>query len=85
MEPWSVGSGVENNHCEISEMSQNNNKYNGAELLSRLTDEIKCIFFSSSSYPRVPRPAMGGLGGFCVGGLVLASVPPRPAALFPCC
>lgn len=37
------------------------------------------------SYPRVPRPAMGGLGGFCVGGLVLESVPPRPAALFPCC
>lgn len=37
------------------------------------------------SYPRVPRPAMGGLGGFCVGGLVLEMVPPRPAALFPCC
>lgn len=28
-----------------------------------------------SSYPRVPRPAMGGLGGFCVGGFVLDNVP----------
>lgn len=39
----------------------------------------------SRSYPRVPRPAMGGLGGFCVGGLVLEMVPPLPAALLPCC
>lgn len=40
---------------------------------------------AAHSHPRVPRPAMGGLGGFCVGGLVLEIVPPRPAALFPCC
>lgn len=38
------------------------------------------------NYPRVPLPAMGGLGGFCVGGLVLDNVPPpaRAGWLFPC-
>lgn len=46
---------------------------------------IKYISSTVHSYPRVPRPAMGGLGGFCVGGLVLEIVPPRPAALLPCC
>lgn len=29
-----------------------------------------------SSYPSVPRPASGGLGGFCVGGFVRDRVPP---------
>lgn len=37
------------------------------------------------SYPSVPRPDIGGLGGFCVGGLVLDSVPPLIDWLFPCC
>lgn len=37
------------------------------------------------SYPRVPRPAKGGLGGFCVGGLVLDRVPPLTDWLLPCC
>ncbi len=38
-----------------------------------------------TSYPRVPRPAKGGLGGFCVGGLVLERVPPLTDWLLPCC
>ncbi len=38
-----------------------------------------------TSYPRVPRPAKGGLGGFCVGGLVLERVPPLIDGLLPCC
>jgi len=38
------------------------------------------------TYPSVPLPAIGGLGGFCVGGLVLDNVPPpaRAGGLFPC-
>lgn len=42
-------------------------------------------FLKWKSYPIVPRPDMGGLGGFCVGGLVLDSVPPLIDWLFPCC
>lgn len=37
------------------------------------------------SHPSVPHPDMGGLGGFCVGGLVLDRVPVLTAWLFPCC
>lgn len=37
---------------------------------------------STGTYPRVPFPDMGGLGGFCVGGLVRGSPPPPPVFMF---
>lgn len=37
---------------------------------------------SAGTYPRVPFPDMGGLGGFCVGGLVRGSPPPPPPPVF---
>lgn len=45
---------------------------------------LKCSF-NGSLHPMVPRPDMGGLGGFCVGGLVLDRVPPLTDWLFPSC
>lgn len=34
------------------------------------------------THPKVPFPDMGGLGGFCVGGLVRGGAPPPPAFMF---
>lgn len=44
------------------------------------SEERRC----NSSYPSVPLPDMGGLGGFWVGGFVLDSVPVLAGWLFPC-
>lgn len=50
------------------------------------TVAIKPVYYAGTlhSYPRVPRPDMGGLGGFCVGGFVLDKVPVLAGWLFPC-
>lgn len=52
-----------------------------AQLKLSITQEAPSSFHS---YPRVPRPDMGGLGGFCVGGFVLDKVPVLAGWLFPC-